>query len=117
MKKNIKKLLLACVIILIISNCQKISPLVGKWELVNVNNPPFGGVAKEIEYFSDGTGRLYSDIFGGFADAFIWSAEGGRLKFENYGIIQILDYEISGPNLIFYYNKSTDSYSVYKKVR
>ncbi|MCL2721518.1 MAG: hypothetical protein FWD47_09295 [Treponema sp.] len=118
MIKNIKRLLILSIITLIISGCQWFNPLVGKWELVSTNNVLFNfAIANEIEYFSDGTGRMYSDIFGGLSESFTWSAEGGRVKHENYGIIQIYDYQISGSNLTYYYNRANNSYSVYKRVR
>jgi len=115
--KRWKTIVIIGIFAIIFFGCQRFSPLVGKWELVSVNNPPFGGVASEIEYFPDGTGRMFVNILGGYTEAFNWSTEGGRLKHENFGILQIYEYQISGSNLTYFYNRTTNSHSVYRKVR
>jgi len=118
MKINKGKIFILFFIIIVpIIGCQRFSPLIDKWELVSVNNPPFGGVASEIEYFPDGTGRMFVNILGGYTEAFTWSTEGGRLRHENFGILQIYEYEISGSTITYHYNRATNSYSVYRRIR
>ena len=114
--KRIKCFMILLIFGIMVAGCIRFSPLVGKWELEQTNNPPFGGVVREIEFFSDGTGRMPSIL--GLSAAFTWRRmEGGRLRIDTAGITQIYDIEISGSTLTFFYNRATNSFAVYRRVR
>ena len=95
--------------------------LIGRWELVNTANAPLL-VANEIDFFSNGTGRI---IIGEgllrLTDTFAWSTQNRRVSMESnvFGItlMQTLYYELSGSTLILFYNRATNSHSVYRRVR
>ena len=98
--------------------CTRFSPLIGRWELVDVTNVPFGTVvAREIEFFSDGTGRMHFDIWGfSTTTAFTWSTEAGRVRMEGDDIpTQINDFQISGEMLTFIYDRTNNFTSLYRR--
>jgi hypothetical protein len=105
----------------VLASCSRDPRLVGRWELVNATNAPLI-VANEIEFFSNGTGRI---IMGEgllrLTETFTWTARNRRLNMESsiFGLtlMQTLDYELSGSTLTFFYDRATNSHSVYRRVR
>jgi len=95
----------------------------GRWERTNVVNTPLGiVVANEVEFFSDGTGRLRLDDFmRGHSEAFTWSSGSGRIRMEFSDSFifssQIHDYELPGSDLTFIYDRATNFHAVFRRAR
>jgi len=102
--------------VIVFSGCGGDSQLVGKWEIESSYYPPRDFIVpKEMEFFSDGKGRMTFDEHNLGTLPLTWTSGKGNLNYEIIGQFHVLDYEIKGSNLKIFWEKNKNSYSLYKK--
>lgn len=93
------------------------SGITGAWRLadtVNLDPDYASNESTEMKFFPDGSGKLFHEGMNITQD-FIWWLEDGQIFFDQQGYISAWDYELSGDKIKFYYDKDTDSYSLYTR--
>ena len=87
----------------------------GRWELVDDTYSPFE-VAAQMQFYEDGTGRMYSELFPGGSQPFTWSAQDGGIALTSAGVMQIYDYELSLDALTIIFDRANNFHAVYRRV-